>query len=234
MQRSALCRSRRELSNECLLAKFGFDTAENEPCKVCPLSVYESLRSIIIITDRPGGSIDVEEFIEGLTNIVTSGITVEEMKRRKQLDTCTEKILEINKKVDLVQENLEERVKALDEKIDASRDSIIAHLDSMISSLVPRPPMRARSPKPGQPARNRGNRPETAKSNSRPGTANVHSPEGSPERPGGPATGHGVTVKAWSRRAAGQAERLKLAVYLWSRGHQRNWCTSGIATVSRL
>ena len=50
MQRSALCRSRRELSNEYLLAKFGFDTAENEPCKVCPLSAY---RSIIIIGSRP-------------------------------------------------------------------------------------------------------------------------------------------------------------------------------------
>ena len=31
VQRSALCRSRRELSNEYLLAKFGFDTVENEP-----------------------------------------------------------------------------------------------------------------------------------------------------------------------------------------------------------
>ena len=31
MQRSALCRSRRELSNAYLLAKFGFDAAENEP-----------------------------------------------------------------------------------------------------------------------------------------------------------------------------------------------------------
>ena len=31
VQMSALCRSRRELSNEYLLAKFGFDTAENEP-----------------------------------------------------------------------------------------------------------------------------------------------------------------------------------------------------------
>ena len=30
MQRSALCRSRRELSNEYLLAKFGFDTADGE------------------------------------------------------------------------------------------------------------------------------------------------------------------------------------------------------------
>ena len=37
MQRSALCRSRRELSNAYLFAKFGFDTAENEPCKVCPI-----------------------------------------------------------------------------------------------------------------------------------------------------------------------------------------------------
>ena len=35
MQRSALCRSRRELFNAYFLAKFGFDTAENEPCKVC-------------------------------------------------------------------------------------------------------------------------------------------------------------------------------------------------------
>ena len=33
----ALCRSRRELSNACLLAKFGFDTTENEPSKVCPI-----------------------------------------------------------------------------------------------------------------------------------------------------------------------------------------------------
>ena len=34
VQRSALCRSRRELSNAFLVAKFGFDTAENEPSKV--------------------------------------------------------------------------------------------------------------------------------------------------------------------------------------------------------
>ena len=34
MQRRALCRSRREFSNEYLLAKFGFDAAENEPPKV--------------------------------------------------------------------------------------------------------------------------------------------------------------------------------------------------------
>ena len=37
-------RSRQELSNEYLLAKFGLDTAENEPCKVCPLSAYRSPR----------------------------------------------------------------------------------------------------------------------------------------------------------------------------------------------
>ena len=32
-----MCRSRRELSNAYLFAKFGFDTAENEPCQVCPI-----------------------------------------------------------------------------------------------------------------------------------------------------------------------------------------------------
>ena len=36
MQRSAWCRSRRELSNAYLLAKFRFDTAENEPSKSLP------------------------------------------------------------------------------------------------------------------------------------------------------------------------------------------------------
>jgi hypothetical protein len=34
VQRSTFCRSRRELSNAYFLAKFGFDTAENEPCQV--------------------------------------------------------------------------------------------------------------------------------------------------------------------------------------------------------
>ena len=37
MQTIVLCRSRRELSNAYLLAKFRFDTAENEPCKACPI-----------------------------------------------------------------------------------------------------------------------------------------------------------------------------------------------------
>ena len=34
VQRSALCRSRRELSNEYLLAKISVDRAENEPLEV--------------------------------------------------------------------------------------------------------------------------------------------------------------------------------------------------------
>ena len=42
VQRSALCRSRRELSNTYFLAKFGFDTIDNEPRQVCPLSAYRS------------------------------------------------------------------------------------------------------------------------------------------------------------------------------------------------
>ena len=41
--KSALCGSRRELhTNACLLAKFGFDTAENEPCQVCPLPRFHA------------------------------------------------------------------------------------------------------------------------------------------------------------------------------------------------
>ena len=38
-----MCRSRRELSNACLLAKIGFDTAENEPCKVCRIPYRRNL-----------------------------------------------------------------------------------------------------------------------------------------------------------------------------------------------
>ena len=29
-----------DLANECLVKKTGFDSAENEPCEVCPLSAY--------------------------------------------------------------------------------------------------------------------------------------------------------------------------------------------------
>ena len=53
VQRSALCRSRRELSNAYFIAKFGLDTAENEPCQVCPLSAYRSPRCRASPRDRP-------------------------------------------------------------------------------------------------------------------------------------------------------------------------------------
>ena len=42
-----MCRSRREVSNAYLVAIIGFDTEENEPCKVCPLSVYISPRFLL-------------------------------------------------------------------------------------------------------------------------------------------------------------------------------------------
>ena len=41
--KECMCRSRRELSNEYLLAKFGFNTAENEPSKVCRIPRHEGL-----------------------------------------------------------------------------------------------------------------------------------------------------------------------------------------------
>ena len=38
--------------NEYLIAKVGFDTGENESCKVCLLSVYRS-RPLLLNTDPP-------------------------------------------------------------------------------------------------------------------------------------------------------------------------------------
>ena len=52
VQRSALCRSRRELSNAYLLAKFGFDTAENEPSKVCRTTGLTSRSAAILVQDQ--------------------------------------------------------------------------------------------------------------------------------------------------------------------------------------
>ena len=40
-----MCRSRRELSNAYFLAKFRFDTAENEPSKVCLIAALVSAGS---------------------------------------------------------------------------------------------------------------------------------------------------------------------------------------------
>ena len=45
VQRSAFCRSRREFSNAYFLAKFRFDTAENEPSEGCPIEAMRGLRA---------------------------------------------------------------------------------------------------------------------------------------------------------------------------------------------
>ena len=63
MQKSALCRSRRELSNAHLLAKFGLDTAENEPCQVCPIPRNAAASS------RPG----LEDERQGLLQLILRG-----------------------------------------------------------------------------------------------------------------------------------------------------------------
>ena len=53
MQRSALCRSRRELSNAYLLAKIGVDTAENEPLEVWgEISIHYSLHSLVMLAPQ--------------------------------------------------------------------------------------------------------------------------------------------------------------------------------------
>ena len=38
------------VSNEYVVAKISVDTAENEPCKVCPLSAYRSPRYVVHYT----------------------------------------------------------------------------------------------------------------------------------------------------------------------------------------
>ena len=54
VQRSALCRSRRELSNEYLLAKIGVDTAENEPLEVWGKIIqYFLFVSLTQVMERP-------------------------------------------------------------------------------------------------------------------------------------------------------------------------------------
>ena len=75
MQRSALCRSRRELSNAYFLAKFGFDTAENEPFQVCPLSAYRSPRSM-------GSSKD----LAAVQPVVVDGVTKEDAEEIPDAD----------------------------------------------------------------------------------------------------------------------------------------------------
>ena len=56
MQRSALCRSRRELSNENLLAKIGVDTAENELLQV----LFKIIQHYSIVSLGPAGEMDDE------------------------------------------------------------------------------------------------------------------------------------------------------------------------------
>merc|ERR1719174_125244 len=70
-----------------------------------------------VLDNDGGGSIDVDEFIDGLTNIVTSDITVDQLKQKKQLQTCATKIVEVEEKVD----GLADQVKALSEKFDATK-----------------------------------------------------------------------------------------------------------------
>ena len=61
---SALCRSRQELSNAYFVAKFGFDTAVNEPFHVCPFSAYRSPRCsfVVNVTDQRPPLLDGKQY----------------------------------------------------------------------------------------------------------------------------------------------------------------------------
>ena len=55
-----MCRSRRELSNEYLLAKIGVDTAENEPLEVWEKTIqYYSFVSLMVMDKRSKAAVNV-------------------------------------------------------------------------------------------------------------------------------------------------------------------------------
>ena len=75
MQRSASCRSRRELSNAYLLAKFGFDTAENEHSEVCRIERKENML-------REGDHVRIEvDMLQGRGSLTVNGLEVAESGR---------------------------------------------------------------------------------------------------------------------------------------------------------
>ena len=78
VQRSASCRSRRELSNAYFVAKFGFDTAVHEPFQVCPLSAYGS--SLLYRSLRCGrsGGLAGDHLIFNLTGLHVGGLEAQE------------------------------------------------------------------------------------------------------------------------------------------------------------
>ena len=74
-------RSRQELSNEYFLAKFGFDTAENEPLKVCQklakvrkkyINIAEHRRAIFSRVSSGGGYFQHFEWIRRIWSLLAS------------------------------------------------------------------------------------------------------------------------------------------------------------------
>ena len=89
MQSSALCRSRRELSNEYLLAKIGVDTAENEPLEVwgklfniiqsCP---YSAACDLSLSETRPAVTAQVASSSENGSAAICAVAAVKDMPER--------------------------------------------------------------------------------------------------------------------------------------------------------
>ena len=147
MQRSALCRSRRELSNEYLLAKFGyfsctripgsllfflfvekdwttllacFDTAESEPCKVCPLSAYRSLLQISQVEAISEGEMDADALTTKIQDL---------QAKRAQLDLD---IQSLNEEIAGYEEQIAES-KGLRKEEVATFDAALTDMEKAIS-----------------------------------------------------------------------------------------------------
>ena len=120
VQRSALCRSRRERSNEYLLAKFGFDTAENEPCKVCPLSAYRSLLQISQVEAISEGEMDADALTTKIQDL---------QAKRAQLDLD---IQSLNEEIAGYEEQIAESKKLRKEEV-ATFDAALTDMEKAIS-----------------------------------------------------------------------------------------------------
>ena len=83
-----MCRSRRELSNAYLLAKFGFDTAENEPFQVCPLSVYRLL--LLLLQIPQVWDVDKVEMCRDRDVLPKCKACAADLKRKDAPEVCTD------------------------------------------------------------------------------------------------------------------------------------------------
>ena len=149
MQRSALCRSRRELSNEFLLAKIGVDTAENEPLEVwwkiiqyysfvslamnqTRLKSNESNESNRIFWERwlYGRYLSIPEVKEGVERMITE-LELQQKDHRARKDECDKQLQEVADATDATEASL----KGLDTEVE-ELEATLAELEAELKGSI--------------------------------------------------------------------------------------------------